>query len=387
MADATHTLPLDTRLTLGLAGLLLPRSLREEWLLEWSAECWHSSMGANSPKLSRADLRTRASGAFADAWTLLKLKCGFKQRIVDGLEARSAPIYAAIVMLALVSCTTHGFARSRQILFGRSDSGQLVLIAVPQYFSGDSAAPATEAATWGRSHSLLETGRWTLQNVREGGRSERVLKLDPAAMSLFAGAPIAPQRDRVEPLEASAPAFVGVVARLRDGATIESAAAELAEIAREHRGWHAPDVVPIAEVYQWPIFPVGIALLAQLLVSLWPIRRFRPAARRWVIARNALCYATMILCWLEIMARAPLTESAGIPVNWNWAAYALPILAGLFATHYLIEDAFRRCPVCCRPWRAAVPLDVAERFLALPGETGCLCDEGHAAVMPSSAGI
>jgi len=95
----------------------------------------------------------------------------------------------------------------------------------------------------------------------------------------------------------------------------------------------------------------------------------------------------MILCWLEILSRAPLTESAAIPVNWNWAAYVLPILAGLFATHYLLEDASRRCAVCCCPWRAHVPLEVSERCVVLPGETRRMCDEGHAAVMPSFAGI
>src|SRR5262249_11727048 len=158
-------------------------------------------------------------------------------------------------------------------------------------------------------------------------------------------------------------------------------------VAREHAGWSAPEVVPLADVYRWPVFPVGIALLAQFVVTLRPLRRFGSRARRWVGAREGLCYAALVLCWVVLGGRAPHPGSAAIPASWNWAAYVLPILAGLVATHYLLEDTFRRCPVCCRPWRAALPLDAAERFLLLPGETGCLCDEGHTAVAASSAGI
>ncbi|HKV64011.1 MAG TPA: hypothetical protein VJO16_19040 [Candidatus Acidoferrum sp.] len=348
---------------------------------EWRAEFWHSFAGHQEQSLVRHHMRLRALGAFADAWTLLQLDYGVRRRMRDVIESRLAPIVVMIVVLISMALATGGFREARTILF-HDEQNAVVLVAQPNPFmGGNSLIPSAEAEAWAqRSRATIDLGRWLVQEERTSGHHERVLKADANAIDLFSEAEIRPRFDRIEPMGVEAPAFVGVVARLRKGATAQ-AAEELAQVARLHKGWQRPAVIPIYEIRRAPLVPIGSVLLAWMLLSALPLRHFRMPAWPWALAEIGLCFSIIAVCWIELIARAPITETAGAPAGWDWALYALPACAGLVASWWFRWEARRRCRTCYRVWRTPASIGLPGRCLLDPSGHGYLCNEGHGAIL------
>jgi hypothetical protein len=376
-----RALPIEIRITLAFAGSLLPSCLRAEWMREWRAEFWHSFAGHREQSLARHQMRRRALGAFADAWTLLQLDCGIRRRMRDVIESRVTPIVLMIVVLISMALTTGGFREARATLF-HDEQNTVVLVAQPNPFmGGNSLVPWAEAEAWAqRSRATIEMGRWLVQEEKTSGHYERVLKADVNVINLFSEAEMRPRFNRIEPMGADAPAFVGVVARLRDGAT-KQAAQELAQVASLHKGWQRPAVIPIHEIRRAPLAPIGSVLLAWMLLGALPLRQFRMPAWPWALAEIALCFSVIAACWIELLAQAPVTEAAGVPAGWNWALYALPTCAGAGVSWWFRRDARRRCRTCYRVWRTPASIGLPARCLLDPSGHGYLCDEGHGAIL------
>ncbi len=353
---------------------------------EWRAEFWHSFANRQGSSVSRQQMRLRALGAFADAWTLLQLDCGFRRRVRDVIESRPAPILVMTAVLIAMALGTGGFREARVFSFHEGPS-TLVLIAQPNPFmGGNSMIRSEEVEAWAQhSRAMTELGTWLVQNAGTTGRHERVLKADANAIDLFSEAEMKPRFNRIEPIGVNVPSFVGVVARLRESATLQTAEQELAQIAGLHKGWQSPSVIPLDTIRRAPLAPIGSLLLALAVLSALPLRRFSMRAWPWALAGIGLCFSTIAACWIELVARAPVTETAGFPGGWNWALYALPACAGAGATWWFRRDARRRCHTCYRVWKTPVSVGLPGRCLLDPSGLGYLCDDGHGAMLEAPA--
>jgi hypothetical protein len=379
---ALRNVPLDIRCLLAAGGVLLPPALRAEWLREWHAEVWHCP--GSGPDL-RQRLRMRALGAFPDAWALLRQNYGIARRIGDIPYSRFAPILLMILLIAAAALATGGFRRGRHLLF-HDDSQGLVLVVQPLLFMGGSARiPAAQADAWSQaSKTAAESGRWSIEESVRGVRHVRVCRADATAQALLSKAPVKPQCDFVEPAGLAADSFAGVVARLKSGASLQDAELELQQTAGLHKGWLTPSIVSLAEIRKAPLVPVGSAVFGFLLLSALAVRALTIRATLWAVSKIALTYALIAGVWIELAARAPFTQTAGIPGSWNAPVYFLPVVAGGGAAWWFRRDAQRRCRICHRALAMPVFVGLSGSCLLEPGGTEYLCAEGHGALLAGS---
>ncbi len=381
---ASQPVPVEIRWLLAAAGLVLPPALRSEWLREWHAELCHS-LGSGGRE--RRQMRVRALGAFPDAWVLLRQSYGLAMRIQDSSHSRSAPLILLALLVSAAALLTGGFDRGRKLLF-RDDSAGLVLVAQPiPFMGGRSRMPATQTDAWlQESRTVAELGRWAIQDQWRGGRRVMVCRADAAVLALLSRAPVKPPCQRIEPLGSNVLPFAGVVARLRNGASVREAEAELARTATLHRGWSRPAIVPLTALRKAPLTPVGLTLLGLMLLSVLAVRVLTVRAWLWAVSQIALAFALIAGIWIELAAQAPFTETAGIPAAWSTMLYFLPVLAGCCAAWWFRREAHGHCRVCYRPLTMPVYVGFQGSCLLEPGGTEYLCGAGHGALVTGPAG-
>ncbi len=372
-------MPAEIRWLLAAAGCLLPAALRSGWLREWHAEFWHSF---GSGRGFRRQMCARALGAFPDAYVLLLQDYGIAKRIHDASRSRSAPVFFLALLMTAAALATDGFSGGRNLLL-QDDPARLVLIAQPiPFMGGSSRIPTAQAEAWLRkSQTVAELGMWSIEDRERGGKHELVCRADAAALVLLSAAPVKPPCQRIGPLGSTVLRFAGVVARLRTGASIHEAEQELAQTVTLHKGWARPGVVALSTLRRAPLAPVGSALLGLVLLSVLAVRA--RTVRAWVLGASkiALGFALIGGVWIEFVARAPFTETAGIPVAWSALVYVLPVLAGSTAAWWFRRDARRHCRICYRPLTRPVFVGAAGRCLFEPGGTEYLCGAGHGALV------
>jgi len=208
-----------------------------------------------------------------------------------------------------------------------------------------------------------------------------VCRADAAALVLLSEAPVKPPCERIEPLGSNVLPFAGVVARLKNGAPIHEAEQELAQTATLHKGWVRPDIASLAVIRKAPLMPVGLALAGLMLLSVLAVRVLTLRAGIWAVSRIALSFALIAGVWLDFIARAPFTQTAGIPAAWSALLYLAPVLAGCGAAWWFRRDARRHCRVCYRPLAMPVSVGTAGRRLFEPGGTEYLCGAGHGVLL------
>ncbi len=376
-------MPAEIRWLLAAAGCLLPAALRSGWLREWHAEFWHSF---GSGRGFRRQMCARALGAFPDAYVLLLQDYGIAKRIHDAACSRSAPVLFLALLMAAAALVTNGYSGGRNLLL-HDDLAGLVLIAQPiPFLGGSSRIPAAQAEAWlRRSQTVAELGRWSTEDRESGGKHGLVCRADAAALALLSAAPVKPPCQRIEPLGSTVLPFGGVVARLRSGASMQEAEQELAQTATLHKGWARPGVVALSNLRRAPLAPVGSALLSLVLLSVLAVRARTVRAWVWGASKIALGFALIGGVWIEVVARAPFTETAGIPVAWSALVYLSPVLAGGAAAWWFRRDARRHCRICYRPLTMPVLVGAAGSCLFEPGGTEYLCGAGHGALFVGSA--
>lgn len=374
----------EIRFLLAIAAWLLPRSLRREWRREWLAEFSHVfPKGAAHPPAAalRRRMFTCAAGAVPDAWTLLQLH-GTRRRLAEAAHSRLTPIVLPALLFLTLAVGTNGFRQARDLLF-QAESENLVLLVQPIPIMGwNSRVPVAQAELWLRTGAAAESiGAWTVERRTINGQDVRVWKPTSVALELFSQSRLRPQYDRIEISGAKTPKYAGVVARLRPGATVRQAEAELAETAGFQKGWQPPGVVALATIRRAPLLPVGLLMVCLCLISALPVRVRSPWACIWALAPVCLCFATIAGAWLEWVARAPVTEVARVPDAWNVVLYVLPAGAASFAAWLFRRTAARRCRMCYRPLMAAVSVGMEGRCIFEPGGSEYLCAEGHGALV------
>jgi len=373
----SRRVPIEIRWLLATAASLLPPALRSDWLREWYAEFWHC-LGSDR------EMRARAFGAFPDAWFLLRHDYGIVWRIRDISDSRSAPVVALVLLIAATALLTGGFKQGRNLLFHQDVAG-LILVTQPIPFMGwSSRVPAAQAEAWfERSQTVAELGMWSVEDRVRDGRYVRVCRADAAAQVLLAEAPVKPGCDRIESAESNVISHAGVVARLRIGASVHDVERELAETAKLHKGWMRPAIVSWSTVRTAPLAPVGSALLGLVLVSGLAIRALTVRAWMWAASKIVISFALIAGVWIEFVARAPFTETAGMPPAWSALVYMLPVVVGCWAALSFRRDASRRCRICYRPLTMPVSVGMPGRCLFEPGGTEYLCAAGHGALLVS----
>jgi|SRR5271157_1333676 len=379
---ASQGAPVEIRWLFAAAGSLLPPALRSDWLREWSAELWHFS---GSGRGCRRQMWALACGAVPDAWVLLRQDYGIARRIHDVSQSRSAPAILFALLATAATLLTGGFSRGRDLLF-HDDSAGLVLIAQPiPFMGGSSRVPAAQVEGWLEgSRTVAELGRWRMEDLPPGGRRSQVCMADATALVLLSEAPVKPPCKRFERLGSNAPAFAGVVARLRNGASLGDAERELERTATPRKGWVRPAIVPLAAIRKAPLAPVGLALLVLMLLSALAVRALAMRAWIWAATEITLAFACIAGVWIEMAARAPFTDTAGVPPAWSAGLYLLPVLAGCCAVWRLRRSVCHRCRVCYRPLTMPVSVGMSGRRLFEPGGTEYLCGAGHPALLADS---
>ncbi len=374
----SQAVPVEIRCLLAAAGSLLPPALRSDWVREWNAEFWHS---LGSARLRR-QMWARALGAFPDAWVLLRQDYGLVTRIHDASHSRSALVILLALLMIATTSFTNGFSRGRNLLF-HSDSAGLVLIAQPiPFMGGSSRMPAAQVEAWLReSRTVVELGRWSIEDRLRSGRHVGVCRADATALKLLSEAPVKPPCEQVEFKGPNAPTFAGVVARLKRGSSIHEAEDELARTATVHKGWMRPGIVSLSAMRKAPLVPAGLTLCGLILLSLLSVRAVTLTAWLWAVLRIALSFALIAGAWIEFVARAPFTETAGVPLAWSALLYFLPAVSGCCAAYWLRRDTRQRCRICFRTLTMPVFVGMPGRCLFEPGGTEYLCSAGHGALL------
>jgi hypothetical protein len=368
----SSTVPFTIRLLLALAGWMLPARARVDWKREWYAEFWHSR------QLPSRRRPMRAFGVFPDAWFLARHEHGIGCRLGELARSRSFAVAALIFLIAALGVATNGFRRSRDLL-GQHDSDRLFLLAQPVPFMGRVARiPEAQAKAWIEHGGTVETlGRWS---VRQGA----VCAADRVAATLFSEVHMMPQCAAIKPASVELAGFSGVIGRLKPGASRAEAERELEETAVLHRGWLRPAIVPIEGLRRAPLAPVGAALFVLALFSLVSVRAASAPAWTWAVSRVALFFGLIAGGWLELVARAPFTEAAGVPGIWTALLYVFPIATATLAAHWLRSDGRGRCRICCRPLGMPVFVGFSGRCLMESGGVEYLCTAGHGALVAGS---
>ncbi len=375
----SRSVPVEVRWLLAVAGSVLPSTLRSCWIREWYAEFWHSFGTARG---LRRRMWARAFGSFPDAWVLLRQDYGLVRRLRDALRARSAAVILPAIAMSAVALCSGGFSRGRNLLW-HDDSAGLVLIAQPvPFMGGSSRVPGTQVDAWlRRSDTVAEAGRWSMEVRLRGGHYVPVCRADAGALILFAEAPVRPACGQFEFAGAKELSFAGVVARLKSGARADEAERELAQTAMLHKGWGEPRVTALADIRTAPLRAAGLVLLAGLLLSVLAIRAIRMTAWIWAVSRIALSFAAIGGVWMELMARAPFTETAGIPAWWSVVLYLGPTAMACLATWWLRRDAHWHCRICYRTLAMPVSVGMPGRCLFEPGGVEHLCGAGHGSLL------
>ena len=220
-----------------------------------------------------------------------------------------------------------------------------------------------------------------MEDRPRGGHYVPVCRADAVARILFSEAPVRPVCEHFESVGSNELSFAGVVARLKGGTPSYRAEQELAQTAMMHKGWLQPRVTSLADIRTAPLKPVGFVLLTGFLLSVLAVRATRMTAWIWAVLKIALSFAVIAGVWIELVARAPLTETAGIPASWSVPLYLAPIAIACLATWWLRRDAHRHCRICYRTLAMPVSVGMPGRSLFEPGCIEHLCEAGHGSLL------
>jgi hypothetical protein len=372
----TRIAPLEVRWLLALAGVLLPPSLRSDWLREWHSEFWHDCATSNGRASS-----IRAIGAFPDAWFLLRQDYGLLKRLRDLWQARPTPSVMLVLLIGAFTTATRGLERGRDLLFN-DNSERVIVVAQRGPFMGVSArVPAAQAAAWlKQAATISELGRWSVESRVIDGRRVRICAAAPAARDLLAASSVPLTCDQIEAAPSNLPSFGGLIARLKDGRSVDDAERELAQTAGLHKNWRAPEVVSLVTLRRTPVKWAGWLLLGLMVLAALSMRAVTVQAAAWSASKIVLSFALIFEVWIELAARAPLTETASFPAAWSALLYLLPVVAGGLAACWLRHDRDHRCEVCHRALILPVFVEPG-RSLLEPSGTAYLCAAGHGALL------
>lgn len=133
MRDRTMLL-IFCRLTLDIAGLLVPEQARPEWKREWKSELWHRSVSLEDPGensgLAAWRLYLSCLGAFADAWWHFTEADSVVANLTERVRSPSLCLGSLGLLLVVWICIT-GFLPTTRMIFcplAYANASQIALV-------------------------------------------------------------------------------------------------------------------------------------------------------------------------------------------------------------------------------------------------------------------
>jgi len=365
-------LPLECRLVIFVAGLVLSVRDRGSWRQEWLAEMWHwHKENTYTLKHPRWTLFKRSLGAFYDAKCVLETASSIQDRLFD---LRRSPIALALVLACVwvvLAASTAGLSGSRALIhfLANPQNELLVTISMPSpFFLVVEQTPASQAASWiGTNQGLESIGRWKIEPsiIEANGQRvyRRVMLGDEAALQLLgysfpesasdasrpscevllntgfspefknlkevrisgrlcsvgllsrSGDMPVPDFDVFVPLDANkrSPLEFGIVAKRRVGFSPRQVEAGLRPPVSMHPGWGNPSVESLVEQLSAIVKWIFIVTFAAIAIALLRCRVKSLWAFTLLLVRTSLLLSLpSALCLELVVARSHLVETGGI---------------------------------------------------------------------------
>ena len=151
------------RITLSLAGLLVPEHARREWKREWTSELWHKWRMATQPgERTTADawrLYRSCLGSFADAWWHFTETDGAVAHLTEKVRSPAVCLASLVLLLTAWLCAT-GFLPTTRMVFRPlpySHGDRIALVSRTGRMSGvRGGIPEELAHDWATSSRLVD---------------------------------------------------------------------------------------------------------------------------------------------------------------------------------------------------------------------------------------
>lgn len=327
---------------------------------------------------------------------------GWFVRILPVLEAPGTCVALLVLLFAIVSAGSGGYAVSRSMLRVHYPApSQLVLISETGILMGQRLGVSPDLLDFWQGRSTTLSGLAGYRWDREGhgfvtGGFFEVLGGTPSGF--------VPQRIRTWlPLPPGDASLLGVIGRLKPGATPAAAQKELRELAQIYRHFRGrypfpqADVMPLTARLRQPFVTYGaicasaialplIAIVVGILAEVRKSRRIRVGYWAYFAVKAVLFPLTAVVAIWEF---TPVTS---IAITGAGSFLAEPLLAWLFIVaclgwiRWCLLDQYQRCRVCLRRLHLPVRVGMLGAVILDTAGTEVACQEGHGALyMPEES--
>lgn len=183
--------PLESRLLLSAASLLVPPAERLEWRREWDGEIWWwivTQPGAGRAAAERVTLAVHCWGAVKDAFCLCQQHQDRTARLRAAFSGPGALLAGAITLIALIAFLSAGFQNTTRALRAaiHPRNSALAILSQTDLFMGlQFGVPPRKVDYWSRNSN-------TVQEIALYGFYSGVVRLDPSHSRLVPAARVGP---------------------------------------------------------------------------------------------------------------------------------------------------------------------------------------------------
>lgn len=185
-------IPLESRLLLFAASVLVPRTLREDWRMEWDGEIWWwitTQPEAAHTGRERLALAFHCAGAISDGFCLWFEDEQRLPRLRTVLQGPRACLAAGVSLVALIGVLSAGFENTRRSLQATFSprNPQLAILSQAGPFMGQRlGVPPLKVAYWNRrSASLQGAAVYTWYRSVSGGDSSHTSDVLAAKVGVY----------------------------------------------------------------------------------------------------------------------------------------------------------------------------------------------------------
>jgi hypothetical protein len=437
--------PIESRLVILFAGLVLSVRDRDSWQQEWLSEIWHWHRETKGKlRYARWLLFKRSLGGFCDARCVLETQSTFWERVRDLGRSPITPVSLCFIAWFILLFSTQGLARTRALVQFLSNprSDPLVIVTLPSpFFLVTEPVPASQAASWMKGAPGLDVvGRWKIErrSIEVNGQrafkrvmvgdgvvlellgfsaSPRLAHLSRPSCELFLptsfsvhgenwnevtldGQPCSvaflkrtaevPSPDfdafvQMDDSEASVHEF-GILAKRQPGVTLHQVQVALQVPVNMHPGWGNPEVSSLTQqisaIVKWIVTITLVSITLVLLrCSVKSVWGFLLLS-----VRAALLLSLPSAIYLEaVVARSHLVEAVGISPVVSLIGWFAPLLTCGALLYWLVRDHSLRCPVCQHCLAEPLWIGCLGKTIFEPFGTEWLCLAGHGRLLQSNS--
>jgi hypothetical protein len=380
-------------------GWLAPKSLRADWRREWTAETQHYVARLRDRQIDDREIQLRfwrhAASALADAWNL-RARTQLIPRLRASIRSPIFPLAVIVICLALIAGASHGLTTTRSMLdpaLPNADRlvlisetgimlGQRLTVPVPllEYWKKDNTSfDGLAGYTWSATGTM-----WTTDNFFDvlGTRPRQFLLRTVSEWKPIGGHDVK---------------SVGVIGRLKEGVSIQTAEKELRTLAGKYRlhknryPFPEPDVRSLIERINQPLYSyaaiAGFTMLILFIAAtIGILREFRQSAQIRVRFWAYFCAKVVGVPLALLLATWEFSNATLMTVTGGSTLRAEPISSWLFilacggAAYWCLADQRVRCRACLQPLQYPVRVGCLGAILFNHAGTEFVCCEGHGAL-------